>query len=378
MFAAVTAWLAVPGLIIWLIILLLPWRPWSTRESLDAAAPDSLFDHACITVLIPARNEAESISATLDGLAAQNPQLKIILIDDQSTDQTAVIAKNKNLPNLTIISGQPLPEGWAGKLWALEQGRKLVTTELTLLLDADIQLLPGTLAALIRKLDEDNRDLVSLMARLRMESFWEKLLMPAFIFFFKLLYPFSLANSTSRWIAAAAGGCILVKTATLENAGAFAGLKQALIDDCTLARKIKDNGGRIWLGLTHSAVSLRPYDTLGIIWEMVARSAFTQLYYSWGLFVLCTLLMLAIFLLPVVALFSGNAPATFSAALTLFIMCICYLPVLRYYHLHPAWVISLPITGLLYLGMTWTSALRHMFSRGARWKGREYTRTARK
>jgi hopene-associated glycosyltransferase HpnB len=370
--------LALPGLFIWIIILLLPWRPWSTRESLDAETPGTPSDLSRITVLIPARNEAEVISRTLDGLAAQDVNLKIILIDDQSDDKTASIAQQKNLPNLEIISGQPLPEGWSGKLWALEQGRARVNTELVLLLDADIELKPGTLTTLLNKLDSENLDMLSLMACLCMESFWEKLLMPAFIFFFKLLYPLYLSNSSTPYVAAAAGGCILVRTSALNKTGAFASLRHNLIDDCTLARMIKDSGGKIWTGLTHSVVSLRPYDSLGVIRDMVARCAFTQLRYSWLLLILCTLLMLVTFVFPVMALLSMDFRTTLFGALSLLIMYLCYLPTLIYYRINPLWGVGMPIIGILYMLMTWTSAWRYLFKSGSRWKNRSYSMTTQK
>lgn len=375
---AVGSLLALPGLFIWIIILLLPWRPWSTRESLDAETSGTPVDLSRITILIPARNEAEVISRTLDGLAAQDINLKIILIDDQSGDKTASIAQHKNLPNLEIISGQTLPEGWSGKLWALEQGRTQVKTELVLLLDADIELKPGTLNTLLNKLDSENLDMLSLMAWLRMESFWEKLLMPAFIFFFKLLYPFYLSNSSTPYVAAAAGGCILVKNSSLIKTGAFECLRHSLIDDCTLARKIKDSGGKIWTGLTHSVVSLRPYDSLGVIRDMVARCAFTQLRYSWLLLIFCTLLMMVAFVFPVMAVLSMDFRTTLWGALSLLIMYLCYLPTLIYYRINPLWGICMPIIGILYMLMTWTSAWRHLFKSGSRWKNRSYSMTTQK
>lgn len=364
---------ALSGLCIWGVILLLPWRPWSTRETLDADA-DAISgnDLARITVLVPARNEADVIEQTLQGLAAQGPGPRIILIDDQSTDQTTALALKTAMPCLKIVQGQPLPEDWSGKLWALEQGRKEVHTELVLLLDADIRLLPGTLHALLQKLDREHLDLVSLMANLNMQGIWGKLLIPAFIFFFKLLYPFSLSNTTASHVAAAAGGCILVKKSILDRIGAFTSLRNSLIDDCALARRIKAGGGRIWTGLTHSAVSQRPYHNLQDIWDMVARNAFTQLRYSLVLLALCTFLMMVAFLLPLVTVLSLQ-PAGIA---TLVLMMLCYLPTLKYYGIHPLWGCLLPVTGILYLGMTWSSACRHLYRKGSTWKGRSYIRNA--
>ncbi len=371
--------LALPGLVIWSLILCLPWRPWSTRESLDANVDESnKTDLSQITVLIPARNEAEVIAETLASLKRQDKSLKIVLIDDQSDDNTSNIAHQARLKNLNIITGAPLPEGWSGKLWALEQGRKYADTEIILLLDADITLVPGTIASLYQKLNSEQLDLVSLMAFLRMNSFWEIFLMPAFIYFFKLLYPFHLSNASSdtlfsKHVAAAAGGCILVRKEALEKIGGFTALKDSLIDDCTLARKIKTSGGQTWIGLTHSVLSHRKYDSLQTIWNMVARTAYTQLHYSPLLLLLCTLIMLIIFVLPLISLFLSGFTIKITALLTILIMATTYLPTLKFYERSPAWSITLPLIGIIYLLMTWTSALRYISGSGSSWKQRQYS-----
>lgn len=372
--------LALPGFLIWLGVLLLPWKPRSTDETLDAGIHTTHSTNALsrITVLIPARNEEDCLSGTLDGLAQQGSGLAIIVIDDQSDDRTSSIARSKNLPGLQVIQGRPLPAGWSGKLWALEQGRLLAKTPLLLLLDADIHLKPGTLDELVLKMEQEQLDLVSLMAHLRMDSFWEKMLIPAFVFFFKLLYPFSLVNSKQSRVAAAAGGCILVKAETLEKISAFSSLQHCLIDDCSLAGKIKKAGGNIWLGLTHSAVSQRPYRRLGEIWSMIERNAFTQLQHSWLLLCLCTLLMIAAFVLPVAAIFTGNTVSIFTGIAALGLLFTCYLPVLKYYSINPLWGCWLPVTGVLYLLMTWSSAWQHLTGKGARWKDRSYSALAQK
>ena len=371
--------LALPGLVIWSLVLCLPWRPWSTRESLDASTNEiHNLNLSQITVLIPARNEAEAITETLTSLKSQNELLKIILINDQSSDETSNIAHRSGLKNLDIIKGKPLPDGWSGKLWALEQGRKKVDTEYILLLDADISLAPGTLASLLQKLKTERLDLVSLMAFLRMSSFWEILLMPAFIYFFKLLYPFHLSNASSnkifsKYVAAAAGGCILIRGNALEQIDGFNSLKGSLIDDCSLARKIKANGGQIWIGLTHSAVSHRRYESLRTIWNMVARTAYTQLHYSPLLLAACTLMMIVVFVLPVICIFLPGLTVKVIALLTLLIMVVTYLPTLKFYGRHPAWSFALPFIGIIYLLMTWTSAIRHIFGSGSSWKQRQYS-----
>lgn len=308
------------------------------------------------------------ISTTLKSLATQDPDLKIILIDDQSTDDTVLQAENLKLANLQIISGEPLPEGWSGKLWALEQSLAKVETDLVLLLDADIALKPDTLATLIQKLDMENLDFVSLMAQLKMESFWEKLLMPAFIHFFKLLYPFKLSNTGHPMVAAAAGGCILVKKHVLEETGAFGSLRSALIDDCSLARQARNKGKKTWIGLTHSAVSLRSYGQLSEIWNMVARTAYTQLRYSPLLLLLCTILMGITYLIPLLAIFT----TPLLALLIILLLVIIYKPTIVYYNLPIVWVLTLPLAGVLYLLMTWSSALRYYQGQRSHWKGRKY------
>ena len=371
--------LALPGFLIWLAVLLLPRKSWSTDETLDADINvDTVNDLSRITVLVPARNEQEYIAGTLDGLVQQGNNLEIILIDDQSDDRTTEIARSKNLPGLQIVHGQPLPAGWSGKLWALEQGRLLAKKPLLLLLDADIYLKPGTLNELVRKMDRDQLDLVSLMAQLKMDYFWEKLLIPAFVFFFKLLYPFRLSNSSQSPVAAAAGGCILVRSEMLVKISAFSSLRDCLIDDCSLARKIKNAGGKTWLGLTHSAVSRRSYHRLEDIWSMVNRNAFTQLQHSWLLLFLCTLIMLAAFVIPVMAIFTGATVSVITGIATLFILCACYFPTLKYYSIGPFWSFLLPVTGLLYLLMTWSSAWQFLSGKGAQWKNRNYSIVAQK
>jgi hopene-associated glycosyltransferase HpnB len=354
--------------LLWLALLLVPWRPWSTRERLEAEVqPDALSD---LTVLIPARNEAAQIGRTLQSLTQQAEGLHVVLVDDQSTDETAPIAAAAFPDHLTIVPGTPLPNGWTGKLWALEQGRKSVFTENILLLDADIELAPGMAGTLLRKLRAEKLDLVSIMAELRMRSVAEKMLVPAFVYFFKLIYPFQLGNNPRSRVGVAAGGCILIRSEMLRKVGGFAALRGALIDDCTLGRKVKEAGGRTWIGLSHSVRSHRPYRNLADFWEMVARTAYTQLGYSTPMLGLTTFLMLLVFWAPVAGLFfaSGRLPAL----LALTTMGICYLPTLLYYRRSVLWILTLPLTGLLFLLMTWSSAIRYWQGKRSSWKGRAY------
>jgi hopene-associated glycosyltransferase HpnB len=368
----VLTFFAIVGAAIWLIIIVLPWRPWSTGEVLDGVASHSQEDLSDITVLIPARNEEEMIKTTLPALLGQGRGLRIILVDDQSTDCTFEVARQVGGENLRIILGEVPPAGWSGKLWALEQGRTHIETPLTLLLDADIEANPGIIPELRRALKDKDLQLISLMARLRMETFWEKLLMPAFIYFFKLLYPFRLANSASSKIAAAAGGCILVETEVLNATGAFGSLRSELIDDCALARKVKSSGYRTWMGLSHSLRSLRPYNRLGIIWNMVARTAFTQLRYSKVALFFCTVVMLASFFIPAIGLWLPPVSVKLLSTFCLAGMMLTYLPTLRFYGISGWWAFLMPMIGTLYLAMTWTSAIKCWLGETAEWKGRTY------
>jgi hopene-associated glycosyltransferase HpnB len=366
--------LALPGVVIWLAILALPWRPWLVGETLDCEQPVSDLDLSDVTVLIPARNEAETLPVTLAALAWQGMNLEIVVVDDQSQDGTAGVVRRACLARTRLVSGTPPPAGWSGKLWALEQGRRQVRRPLILLLDADIELRPGMVATLRAKLRRDRLQLVSLMARLRTESLWEKLLVPAFVYFFKLLYPFRLANDPAcARVAAAAGGCTLLEARVLEEIGAFASIRGELIDDCALAARVKEKGFATWIGLTRSVHSIRRYDSLWPLWNMVARSAFTQLRHSSLLLLGATAVILAAYCLPLIALRVGSPTSVVLSVTALTAMMLSYLPTLRFYRLSPAWAVALPLVGTLYLAMTWASAYRWWVGRGSAWKGRTYS-----
>jgi hopene-associated glycosyltransferase HpnB len=370
-----TFWLlaCVPGAVIWLIILLLPWRPWSTRERLEGDRDSPSPDTHDLTVLIPARNEARQIGRTLVAIREQAPDTAVVLVDDRSDDGTADSARAAGLVNLKVIEGRPMADGWTGKLWALEQGLDEVATPLTLLLDADIELAPGIIAALLDQRRARNLRMVSLMATLETHGFWETLLLPAFVYFFKLLYPFHLSNSSFRWVAAGAGGCVLVDTGVLREVGAFASLKHELIDDCALAARVKAAGHRIWTGLSHSVVSHRRYDGIGKIWELVARTAYTQLRYSPLLLVGCVAALSWAFLLPVLGLVAGDDTARIASLAAFAAMIATYLPTLRFYRLSALWAVLLPFTGTLYLAMTVNSGWRYYRGIRSSWRGRVYS-----
>lgn len=374
--------LAAAGAMIWLGILIAPWQSWRTREYFDASGAEGEDDDLSnVTVLIPARNEAEVIGDVITALGRQGRGLSIILVDDCSEDGTAEVACRAVTENcdLEVLPGSELAPGWAGKMWALEQGRKRLTRPLVLLLDGDIALAPGVLPALLRAKKEKDVVFLSLLAWLDMRGFWQALLMPAFVYFFKLLYPFSLSNGRGKLISAAAGGCILTERHILERIGGFAAIQGNIIDDCSLARVVKDQGGRTWIGLTHAVTSLRPYGGLGGIWRMVARSAFTQLHHSFCLLLLCSLVfILACALPPIILVAIPVVSAKLIAAVAFLFMAASYLPTLLYYRMSPWLALTMPFTGMLYLAMTWTSAIDHSRGRRSLWKGRVYSRDLRK
>jgi len=366
-------WLAGLGALLWLSILALPWQPWRAREVLDSADQPPDADLSDVTVLIPARNEAEALPQTLGALALQGTGLRVVLVDDHSDDGTAQVARQLLQNRDRVLTAAALPAGWSGKLWALEQARVDATTPLILLLDADIVLDPGLLATLRDKLRGEGLQFISLMAKLRAEAFWERALMPAFVYFFKLLYPFRLANDPAYpGIAAAAGGCILLEARVLDRIGGFGALRGALIDDCTLAARVKAQGFAVWIGLTRSVHSIRRYNTLQAVWNMVARSAFTQLRYSWLVLIALSAIFGVAFWLPLLALSSGAHWPVALALVAVAAMTISYLPMVRFYRLSPAWALALPIVATLFLAMTWSSAWRWQFGHGSAWKGRVY------
>src|ERR1700722_14498586 len=344
--------LVIAGSLLWRAVILVPWRPWSTSECLEAGNERAERNLSNVTVLIPARNEAAVIERTLSALNDQGLGLQVILVDDQSSDKTADLAFATLATSLQVIQGEPLPPGWTGKLWALEQGWRNTKTEFVLLLDADIEVAPRMIGTLKQKLIDEQLDLVSIMAWLRMETFWEKLLAPAFIYFFKLLYPFSVGNSPSSSLGVAAGGCILVRADALRRTGAFLSIRDAIIDDCSLADRVKRSGGRTWTGLSHSVRSHRPYARLSSFCEMVERTAFTQLRYSAWLLLATTSIMLLVFWFPWAGLLSSSMAVRSFALVGVCAMMFSYLPTLLYYRRSILWAPLLPFIASLYLLMT--------------------------
>jgi len=371
----------------WLIVLLLPWRPWSTRERiepLDPAAKGSGDATGPVAVLIPARNEAATIRQTLESVADQPGVVQVVVVDDQSQDETAaivakIVATPANaLPGIRLIRGRPAPAGWSGKLWAQQQGLDAIDSPLVLLIDADIRLAPGMLRSLMDKLERDRLDQVSVMARLPASSWPEKLMLPAFVYFFKQIYPFAWVNRDDRPFAAAAGGCVLVRRAVLERTGAFEAWKDALIDDCELASRIRAAGGRIWLGLSHGVQSMRRHPDFASILETVRRTAYTQLRHSPLLLMLVVAVMMVVFAVPPVAAVLGLAHLAPGLAVSglagWLLMALSFLPQVRFSGLGAQWALVLPLSAMLFLVATVDSAVRHHFGAGAGWKGRRYER----
>ncbi|MCY7276998.1 MAG: glycosyltransferase [Phormidesmis sp. CAN_BIN44] len=381
------AGLALLSLTIWIYLVCFRGQFWRTDQRLSARILNSESQFPSVCVIIPARNEADLLPITLRSLLTQDypGTLNLFLVDDHSTDRTAEIARETaetlgKSHQLHILSAAPLPPGWTGKLWALDQGvHKAMTLEpdYILLTDADIEHDRANLSQLVAKAVEDDRELVSLMVRLRCQSIWEKLLIPAFVFFFAKLYPFRWVNEPENSIAGAAGGCSLIRREALTRIGGIQAIRHALIDDCALAEAIKSSGSRrIWLGLSDTTRSLRPYDSLETIWTMVARTAFTQLNYSPLLLIGTVFGMSLIYLLPPVGTVFGIVAGQWSIAipsfLTYLLMSLAYVPIVRFYRC-PIWLsVCLPAIAFLYTLMTIDSAHRHWQGKGGAWKGRVY------
>lgn len=376
--------LATLSLAIW--IGLLGWRGqfWRSDQRLEQSQGATLKKLPSVCVVIPARDEADLLPITLRSLLTQDyPEIaNVILVDDRSTDETATVAKTiaQSQPTLSLISGEALPEGWTGKLWATSQGIRQAQTldnpDYILLTDADIEHEVSNISSLVAKAEQENLDLVSLMVQLRCETIWEHLLIPAFIFFFQKIYPFNWVNDPQNPVAAAAGGCILIRSATLKRLGGIQVVRQALIDDCALAKAVKASTGRIWLGLSTTTRSLRPYPSLTSIWDMVARTAFTQLNYSPWLLFGTLLSMILVYIVPPASAIAGLLTKEWNLALvgasSWLLMSWSYLPTIRLYKCPPILALCLPAIALLYTLMTLDSALRHWQGRGGAWKGRFY------
>ncbi len=370
--------LSLVSFLAWLYLIAFRAGFWRSSPVLDERAP---LGRAKVTVIVPARNEAETIGRSLGSLLAQNygGDLAIVLVDDNSTDGTAAIAASFADARLTMISGAPLPPGWSGKLWAVHQGlahERAQSADYVLLSDADIEHATGHIAALVAKAETDGPgagfDLVSEMVRLHCATAAERALIPAFVFFFQMLYPFAWVADPARRPAGAAGGTMLVRRTALDRIEGVSRIRHHLIDDCALAAEIKSTGGRIWLGHAEKAASIRVYAHWRDIWNMIARTAYVQLKYSPWLLLGCAAGMSVLYgAPPFVALFAHGL-TRLAGILAWLIMALAFQPTLRRYRRSALWGFALPAISLFYLCATVASAARHYAGRGGGWKSRTY------
>ena len=345
-----------------------------------------------VAVVIPARNEADVIARAVTSLLHQEPtvspktgeknaifadlSIHVFVVDDNSIDGTADTARRAagaSSSHLTVVSGRPLAAGWSGKLWALQQGVQQAMSldpDFLLLTDADVEHDPHNVACLIKLAEEGLFDLASFMVKLYCRSFAERLLIPAFVFFFFMLYPPAWIRDPRRKTAGAAGGCVLIRPAALERIGGIAAIRQEIIDDCALARAVKRSGGKVWLGTTPDTHSVRPYTTFGEIERMISRTAFNQLRHSSWLLIGTVLGMLLIYILPVALLVSGWLKLVMVGALAYLLMFVSYLPMVRFYGLNSLWALTLPFSAGFYTWATIHSAVKYWSGRGGEWKGR--------
>jgi len=364
----------------WLYLLLGRGGFWLASER-DVEPPPGAAPGRCpsVVAVVPARNEADVIETAIGGLLGQSYAggLRVVVVDDASADETGALARAaaERLgagERLTVIEGRPLPAGWTGKLWAVSQGVEAASAsapEYLWLTDADIAHQPGVLGGLVSRAEDGRLALVSRMARLQTGAWPEKLLIPAFVFFFDMLFPFAWVNEPGRRIAAAAGGCMLVRRDALVASGGIAAIRGEIIDDCALAARLKAQGP-IRLELTRSSTSLRPYRSLGEIGRMVSRSAYAQLRYSPWLLAGTVLGMALIYVAPAALAAVGSGPARWLGVAAWALMAIAYQPMLRYFRLSALWGLALPLIGVLYTVFTLQSAIQVWRGKGGMWKGR--------
>lgn len=331
-----------------------------------------------VDIIVPARDEADCLPSSLPSLLAQDYAgvWRVILVDDHSRDGTGDVARKVAVnagkeDRLTIVAAPDLPKGWGGKVAAMNAGVGHSTADMILFTDADIRHAPHSLRQLVARAEAGKLDLVSRMVMLNCASFAEKLLIPAFVFFFAMLYPFRRANDPKARVAAAAGGTMLVRRSILDKIGGMNCIKSALIDDCSLARAIKDAGGRIELTLTRDIHSLRPYPHIKDVWHMVARTAYTQLRFSPLLLAGTIVGMFALYLAPVLFfVFAPTVGALATGMLAWLVMTAIYWPMVRFYGLSWVWALTLPVAALVYAAATIDSARLYYRGKGGQWKGR--------
>ena len=362
-------WLGGLALAIWLALCATGFRLCREREDrMTLVEPKNWPD---VVAVVPARNEADVIARSLGSVAMQDypGSFRIVLVDDNSEDGTGDIARALGGNRVSVLSGKPLAPGWTGKLWAVAQGiEQAGEPRYVWLTDADIAHAPDTLRRLVTIAEGEQRKLVSFMAQLHCRTWAERMLVPAFVYYFMMLYPFNWVNRRSRF-AAAAGGCVLVERAALEAAGGIAAICTSLIDDCALGALIKRQGP-IWLGLTHRSCSIRPYVSAGEVGAMIARSAYAQLRYSPLFFVATVIGLVLMFVVPVGLALLGHSIAQVIGALSLALMALMYQPILRFYRLSPLWGLAQPLIGAFYTFCVVWSGWQHWRGRGGMWKGR--------
>jgi hopene-associated glycosyltransferase HpnB len=378
---------------IWIYLLVAHGRFWIIpgARSFSPAVGERVGLNRTVAVVIPARNEAAVIGRAVGSLLRQMPTLsakdsekdrapvfnsiRIFVVDDNSTDRTADAARQAaedQLDRVTVIDGHPLPPGWSGKLWAVQQGVEQalgIDPDFLLLTDADIEHDSHNVAQLIEIADQ-GYDIASFMVKLHCRSVAERMLIPAFVFFFFMLYPPEWIRDPRRGTAGAAGGCILIRPSALKQIGGLAEIRGEIIDDCALARAVKNSGGRVWLGATADTHSVRPYDSFGEIEGMIARTAFSQLRHSFWLLLGTVVGMLLIYVLPFALMLSGSAKLGLIGAIAFGLMCASYLPMVWFYGLNFLWALTLPFSAAFYTGATIHSAVKYWTGRGGEWKGR--------
>jgi hopene-associated glycosyltransferase HpnB len=354
------------------------WRVKNLDANADRAKPQVVFPK--IVAVVPARNEAKTIGEVVTSLVRQDywGAFFIVIVDDHSDDETAAIASRVSMEHgaeekVRVVTASALPAGWTGKLWALNEGVVTADAEAPAFYwftDADITHAPDALRRLVARAEQNNLGLASFMVLLQAKTLPERALIPAFLYFFLMLYPPQWIADEDLTTAGAAGGCILLRREALDRIGGLASIRGEVIDDCALARAVKESGGQVWMGLTRESASLRAYGTFGEIRDLIARTAFTQLRYS-TLFLAGTLAgMFLTYLAPVMLLFVHDSTVRLLGLLAWLLMTLSFLPTVRFYRLSAAWAPLLPLTALFYSYATWLSAVRYWMGKGGLWKGR--------
>jgi hopene-associated glycosyltransferase HpnB len=354
-------------------------------DAADAGATDETAAWPAVAIIVPARNEADVIGDTLGALLRQDyrGEVTLVVVDDGSADETARVSREVArsagaVERVSILHAPAVPPGWTGKVWAMHCGighAAARAPEYLLLTDADIRHAHDSLRGLVARARAASLVLASRLAKLRCESLAERALVPAFVFFFRMLYPFAWVNAAHRRVAAAAGGCMLVRRETLDAAGGLQAIRGELIDDCALARLLKSRGP-VSLTLSTRVESLRAYRSFGALRRMIGRCAFSELRYSWSRLALATTAMLVVFAAPPVVVVAADAAAAAVAGLAWLAMAIAFQPTLSLYARSPLWGLALPAIALVYLGLTIDSALAHARGCGGEWKGRVHARSA--